>query len=412
MGGLQPWAILGWRPTSVQLFKFPPPLRRMFEGIAKLPPLEILVPITPGAWCASAPLWHNPLLESMILGLPLAERFPELISLPINTLWQLEFVLRQLTLPTPLLPWIAVMPGTMRASLLTKLTRLHAVLPIVWTQAVVQVLAVAPALDAFWDVAWATLGWRVDSKDVLLEELTVRLGTALQLQATLLPRGAKHHAFQQLALSPGSGAVPPAANPAQQQPSMPVLLQALWRLRCGNRIKEPYRRLVLNAIPTAERRHATAEVCWCGVSNADRAHHFWHCPVAQRVVVEVDSELIAFEARRGRQYIPIAMADVWLARPPRGVQLWIWRLVCLAAIAAMDMGRARACQLQLGEPQHSSAEIVRKAGQAAMARLWELLAEAASGRKLPAGRTPQAAQPFIHWDAAEEIWMPKRAAGH
>ena len=104
------------------------------------------------------------------------------------------------------------------------------------------------------------------------------------------------------------------------------------------------------------------------------------------------------------------MADVWLARPPRGVQPWIWRLVCLAAIAAMDMGRARACQLQLGQAQHSGAEIVRKAGQAAMARLWELLAEAASGRKLPAGRTPQAAQPFIHWDAAKEIWMPKRAA--
>ena len=84
----------------------------------------------------------------------------------------------------------------------------------------VQVLAVAPALDAFWDMAWATLGWREDSKDAHLEMLTVRLGTALQLRATLLPRGAKHYAFQQLALSPGSGAVPSAGNPTQQQPAV------------------------------------------------------------------------------------------------------------------------------------------------------------------------------------------------
>ena len=346
----------------------------------------------------------------MIPGLPLAEVFPELTRLPIYTLWQLEFVMGQLALPIPMVPWLADLPVAFRGTLLTKLTSYHAALPNAWTQAVGQVPG-APPLEAFWDVAWTALGWRVGPKDVPLADLTVRLGTALQVQTagTMQPRWNKQLAFQQLAHSTSSGAAPAAAIAVQHPSSMPALLKLMWRVRCCNHIKEPYWRLVLDGIPTAERRHALAERCWCGVSGAGRAHTFWQCPVAQRVVVEMDSELTAAAALQGRQHSPIVMADVWLARPPGGVLPWLWRLSCMVAIAAMDTGRRRAYKLQLEEVQHSGAATVEKAGQAALAKLWALFAEAASGRRLPSGQAPQVAQPFLRWDATVGVWVPTRA---
>ena len=98
----------------------------------------------------------------------------------------------------------------------------------------------------------------------------------------------------------------------------------LWRLRCGNHIKEPCWQLVLDGIPTPQRMHRPVADqrywCCCGAINADRAHHFWQCPVAQRVVEEVDLELTAFSAGRDSYHSPIATADLWLAQPPSGVR--------------------------------------------------------------------------------------------
>ena len=410
MGGLRPSAIIGWRPSPSQVLQMPPPIRLMFEGITKFPDLEVLVPVTPGAWCAAAPLWHNPVMDSLIPGRPLAEVFPELTRLPIYTLWELELVMRELALPVPRLPWFADLSVAARGALLTKLTSYHAALPNAWTQAVGQVAGAPPTQEVFWAVAWATLGWRVGTKDVLLEDLTVRHGTTLQVQTTgaMQPRWDKQLVFQQLAHSTSGGAAP---IPVQHQPTMPALLKRMWRVKCGNHIKEPYWRLVLDGIPTAARRRMTAESCWCGVSGADRAHNFWHCPVAQRVVAEMDSELTAAAALTGRQHTPLVTTDVWLARPPGGVLPWLWRLSCMVAIAAMDMGRRMACKLQMGRVQHSSAAIGEKAGRAAMARLWALFAEAASGRRLPSGQVLQEAQPFLSWDDAVGVWVPKRATG-
>ena len=83
----------------------------------------------------------------------------------------------------------------------------------------------------------------------------------------------------------------------------------------------------------------------------------------------------------------------------------------MTAIAAMDMGRGMAYKLQMGRVQLSGAAIGEKAGRAAMARLWDLFAEAASGRRLPSGSVFQEAQPFLSWDAAVGAWVPRRATG-
>ena len=403
-----PVAIFGWRPSGSQLLHCPPSLKRIFNGIAQLPPLQLLNPVVPGPWCAVAPLWHNPLLTLLIPGPPLAERFPDLMRLlpQVCDLWMLEFVMYQLSFPAYALPAITALSPAVRSSL----THLHAALPASWTHAVKQVYpSPAPPQQAFLEVAWATLGWRLGTTECLLPALTVRRGTALQLQATMRPHWAKQLAFQQLAHTSGGGAAPAPAGPAPQN-VLPALFPALWRLGCGNQVKEIYWRLVLDAIPTAQRRHAAREGCSCGVLNPGRDHHFWHCPVAQRVIEAVASELTAFAARHARPHGAVVTADVWLVRPQAGVLPWIWQLVCLVAIAAMESGRRTVKRLQLGESPPSGSAIILKAGRRAVARMWVLLAEAASGGKLPAGRPGQGPQPFLHYDGSAGLWVPRRAA--
>ena len=83
-----------------------------------------------------------------------------------------------------------------------------------------------PPLDAFMAVAWKTLGWRTTTGEYLLANLTVRLGTELQLRPKMLPRQDKQLHFQRLALSISAAAAPPATATAPQ-PVMPALLSTL-----------------------------------------------------------------------------------------------------------------------------------------------------------------------------------------
>ena len=115
------------------------------------------------------------------------------------------------------------------------LSRLRAAVPSEWMQAVTEVVDVAPTLDAFGKVAWATLGWRLEGKEIRLEKLTVRIGTAPQLHTKMQPRRAKQLVFQQSALSSVADGGTIAANPAQpQHADIHALLQAMWKIRCGN----------------------------------------------------------------------------------------------------------------------------------------------------------------------------------
>ena len=151
--------------------------------------------------------------------------------------------------------------------------------------------------------------------------------------------------------------------------------------------------------------------CCCGYNNSDRVHHFWVCPIAQRVVEEVDAELFVFDSNSGREHTPLVRADIWLARPQRGVRLWLWRLVSLIAIAAIDSGRTRASRLQLTREHDDSTVILDKASRSAVARFWSLLAEAATGQTLPISGYPQEIQPFLLWNISREVWMPHKASG-
>jgi hypothetical protein len=66
-----------------------------------------------------------------------------------------------------------------------------------------------------------------------------------------------------------------------------------------------------------------------------RQHTFWGCPVAQAVVAAVLSALPAGVQPR------FLCAHLWLCSPPAPevINVHVWRVVCLAALSAMEYGR-------------------------------------------------------------------------
>ena len=114
----------------------------------------------------------------------------------------------------------------------------------------------------------------------------------------------------------------------------------------------------------------------------------------------VDTELARFANQQAGHHITLEATDIWLGKHPAGVRPWLWQLVCMATIAAMELGRRQMSRLQLGDSHHSSAAIISRAGNSAVARMWNLLAEAASGHNLPFKQAERRPQPFLRFDTA------------
>jgi hypothetical protein len=123
------------------------------------------------------------------------------------------------------------------------------------------------------------------------------------------------------------------------------LLASLWSLRIDNHVKETYWRLFLDALPLASRMHkeGAAGRCLChldGVSPAaqqDRRHTFWDCPLAASLRVVLQREL-----RTKKPQATLTIAHLWLMHNPAKdwLSTSVWQVVCLAALYALDRGRA------------------------------------------------------------------------
>jgi hypothetical protein len=158
---------------------------------------------------------------------------------------------------------------------------------------------------------------------------------------------------------------------------------ALWKVPWGNHHKEPLWRLAVNGVRGAGGHDiCLATPCLCGhqltatqVQRKDgsvhRQHAYWDCPVAQAVREQLQRGL------GGRE---ISQWQVWLAQPPRGVQLVVWRVVAMAALDAVDVGR------RFMWSQHAAAaETAVEAGQRrAVTTFWMALEDFAHrGRRTP-----------------------------
>jgi hypothetical protein len=410
---LSPFSILAWRLNPLEAAALPPALRRLLAGLRSLPPLSVVgePPLQPGPWCASVPLWGNPLLPGSEPGEGLQVEFADVAGTPINSIPALLTALQRAQCPSS--SYTARLRhqlfGSNAGAFLDQhrtqqqLGNLLQRLPAEWVAAAAAATSTPsgasaepqppPAADALM-LALDNLGWQTPAGPLSLAAYTVRAGTDLLLAGTplLAERGERFALFCQSALGP-------TASPATVQQAvhqLPSLFTRLWRLHWDNRVKEVFWRLVYDGLPTAARQHRPFS-CACDSFTPDRLHHFWTCPIAQAVVRSVSARL------PGAPVLP--RSAVWLCVPPSSQHEEAWAVICLCALAAMERGRRemyrRLCEGQTPIPPFSTA-----LQRHAVARFWELLTDfCAMGAAPPAWRsTIPPTHPFFLFDAATSTW--------
>eukprot|EP00198_Chlamydomonas_reinhardtii_P007429 XP_001696766.1 predicted protein [Chlamydomonas reinhardtii] len=175
------------------------------------------------------------------------------------------------------------------------------------------------------------LGWRVPGmqQPLVLEKLSVRVATVMQLGDIGVARSQLHTAYAAEARE-----TPPAAAPQRWIPPFDRLCWIRWE----NAHKETAWRVSIDSIGIAGNTHLThapgLAPCGCGVTPTDspRLHTFWQCAEAQAVVQQLAAQLAA----------PPTREQVWLFEAPTGVQQAVWDVVAMAALAAMERRRTGA----------------------------------------------------------------------
>lgn len=370
-----------------------------------------------GSWCWAAPLWGNPFFRTALLPDSVDFHFFDFACAGVTTLGQLLHVQQAVAAcPGPAayaLVWTTHLRHyaafANRHQTATRIMLLLDALPAGWVDAAreaadalaaghIQLPQPADALA----VMLPRLGWHLHGRPVPLSALTVRAGTDL-LTATLALRRDEHvfSPFLSLALElPADAASPPTDE-------LRALLKRLWRVRWENARKEPFWRLIYNAVPTAARMGDAASPCLCGgPAPADRAHHFWGCHIAQAVVGAISVAASTAQPLPG----PLPRAAVWLARSPPQVHRGVWDVVCLAAVAAMDHGRKRMFALSSGPPPPVPLHI--SCARSSVARFWDLLSDFVALRCAPASWAEHLspAHPFIAFDPATSSFRVHRPA--
>ena len=130
---------------------------------------------------------------------------------------------------------------------------------------------------------------------------------------------------------------PPYSPPPALLTSFARTLYSLWRLKWENLEKEVLWRLAVDGIAGANAYVQPRFRCRCcpGAAALDpRAHCFWDCPVALAVRHAIAAALLPATP-------VVSRASIWLCQPPQGVHIGVWRVVCLAALSAMEHGRRK-----------------------------------------------------------------------
>jgi hypothetical protein len=322
LAGPDLWAARGAVPSKVK------------AGLDALPPVLDLSPDplpAPGDWCYAAPLWGNPTLTKARQAAGLGDAALEDL---LTAAHRLELADR-----TPKLRTVGdvvaqiLRPGYVHWMPLARY--LHEALPPSWVASArvaaerLQTLPVEdlprsqPQPHLAMAVLLPRLGWLspITGQPVPLAALSVKEATAMQLQPVRASFETRHRDFAAAAL----GIASPAAVPAAAIAQVDKLKEDLWRLNWENEHKEAFWRASVNGLP---RFNAG---CPCGALHADRQHVLWECPVAQHLVREIAAQL--------PQQTDLQRSHLWLMRPPSGVPVGVWRVVCLAALSAMVHGQ-------------------------------------------------------------------------
>lgn len=372
----------------------PPPLLRLAQALQAVPPMQDIgeTPLVLGVWCSNAPLWCNPFLVQQP-GQPIPRQgleraFPRLAEMgTIITVRDALEACREVSAATAHQAYQQVWQYWLRSSPLyvdwqhaqVELSALVSTIPQAWRvvvqSATAEQLLAVPSPDVVWSETLAPrLGWRrANGRVVPLHKVSVKLLTELQLAGTRQSLAAKQSAF----LGAACLHLPPLQQ--AQHDELSRLLQAAWALKWDNHRKEVLWRLMLDALPTAERMHQHQQTCACGVVCPGRLHHYWECPVAQAVVTLLNDQL-----HMSGVQADVFRPHVWLARSPcTAVYAGVWLVVSLAALLSMDKGRkllfawAQRMTQQPPASQHQALEQQQRhvllASKLARATFWDML---------------------------------------
>jgi hypothetical protein len=176
------------------------------------------------------------------------------------------------------------------------------------------------------------LGWKLHAlgqlpRVILLSELSVRDATALQLGGSRDLRLLCHTAFLNEAMERVEG------SPLifHEYTGLMAVFSNCWDICWENKQKEIFWRVAVDGVQDGHRWENLPRGCACGVTNPRREHYFWSCPVAKAVVGEIE--------RCCPGHPCLSKTNVWLMQPPAGVLEIVWRVVCLAGLNSMEVGR-------------------------------------------------------------------------
>ena len=127
-------------------------------------------------------------------------------------------------------------------------------------------------------------------------------------------------------------------------------------------------------------------------------HHFWECVVAQRLREQMG---VMLGAAGGAELAAVSRAQLWLVCAPAGVQQPVWDVVCLAAVAALDVGRQRLYAVRGGRSQRAPVSAVRRVGASVVADIFARLRSFAALGLVPRGwRDVPQEHPFLACSAS------------
>ena len=404
--GCGPMACLDFPDISTA----PAPLQRMVAGLQALGRVRVVCPPAPpefavsstvdalvalDAWCADAPLWSNPYAPAPVV--PVRPGPQGLQSLPVG---RLRGAISRGGLVRPLLLTVGDAVRALRVVAVraqgdpytgpwadagseeVDVNSILSSLPAGWHAAASAATPLTPGLlEAYLQSDGSSargfsralsarelqvecglvtgLGWRLGATSVRCASLSVKQATAMQLRPLYQLRTRYHRDFVD-SVSPALVRGNPDASDKCCK-ALAVGQGQLWRLKWDNTFKEGYWRLVVNGLATAERMHLQEGRCVCGSvagGPPGRRHHFWDCPVARAVVEEMQRQLVGwFPAVLQPQHVlcmvcPVAVGVQGAPAMHKGV----WRVVCLAAINAMDVGRRAANKLIVQQQEQAALE--------------------------------------------------------
>lgn len=393
-----------------------------------------------GPWCASMPLWCNPMLVprghaqgTLLENVQVNGKcvFKELIN--IVSLWTIGDAIRiwhvvhncpmsvsmdeyvgRVWVPEVRRAGLPVMPEKMRQlvvqrahvhQLLTDLVLFH--LPADWGLVAQQCMqGSCPSMhEVVGNIVGPRLGW-VDDRDRVFRVIGLRVkdATHVQLGPVRAQRRKCHQEFVASALGMPIGHIPPAQN----MNDFYGMLRACWKLRWENKHKEVVWRLSVGGTEGVRADEHVMKCCLCeaGVLVCDvRKHMFWECMIAKEVRRMMQTSLPSTVQ-------VLTPAHVWLMqRPNPDIHVGVWRVVCMAALNAMWHGHKCMMAMHGARVSHE-----KKPRQMTLYDVWGLpsshIGIVVNASRMAIARFWSELQDFVQLVKVPKRWIGKVGANH